>query len=1439
MTQLPQKIIVDAILSEINTGGAAAESLRGALDIISSDIYANEDRFIYELLQNACDSGRSDALTLEVEINLRENGTLILTHNGKPFDKEDVKALCSINKSTKSHNGEQIGYKGIGFKSIFAHAHSVLVQSGGFSFKFEKSHWQDQHCPWQLLPIWVDMEQQNNLTRLVIELRTHEGVEKHLQIMANKPSLVLFLEKLKQITITTPNCATKTISRRVYEQNISLLMNDQPSGTYLSRRYTRAIPEDIGKQLSQSQDIPDKMRCMTAVPITFALPLSPDNTPRHVTNPLHAFFPTEHDIGLPAITNSCFLTTASRERIKEHPWNYFILREMVQCLVLWLSELALSTQWRKHMLSILPVGQTTGDTISGIFHKELESVLPHYPCIPDVSGVSCISTREAFYDKTAIFKLFGKTSYVDARGRVRQRIHDEVTLVEERLALPSYELAIISMREFGQIVAQLAQDISEASQNLVLAKDLYKTKTTAEVLKTTKWILDTTGKLCTPAELFWPPDNLPECPADTANLHFMASPLAVAASQDDDFKAWLSSLGVSSVDAITLIRKLLFPRLESGTIDETEHDGWLTKAHDAHRHNELKAEDYARIGMLSVHTKSGERHPAKDSWIGKPYITATGEWEDFIGHLPEFKFISDKYSRKPADLESWKEFFNRCGAASDLEFIDRGRIARIKLDLEYLRWIDGMKIVAAIYMGYTHQHSISKSYAINIDYSLFQEPNLGHKVAKRFFQALSRKGPNSLLEVDYHTYGQDYKVPSPLVYDLKTKPVWPATDGLCHCATSVVSNLNPILSDLADGEMYVLDFNDCAISNDILKKCGIQDRPNARQCINMIKKMAEKAYSPTAKAKLCAKYLYQQLANFLDLARTDPVSDGLNVENILLLSVAGNYRTANELYYAENRENLAIFDNEEIVFSGDLSDSAAASLFEMLGVNIVREANITVLANDPSTISDLHARIIERTPLLCALYCGGGSTSESIANESTRLGSLLKNLAVLGVNEFSLCDSSTGRKRTFSASCYLDNHTNTVYLTRPWHTASSIQALSTALSGFIGIPTLAHDIHVVLELSTSEGRTWLTSKGYELPQMHPESRIASPSTALASDRKEEKTADDTLPVIPDPTTFSPPPLRCCTGNDFDLTRSDCSFGEYLLDLLGQQASAHKEYIYHFTHVENVPSILAMGKIAPRASEITFSDSAGQGLIARTTQDVKQFARFYFRPLTPTQWHNECLGRSQNGIRAYCPVPVFFRILLRDVLITAGARCAVSNGNMASAQSHYGNSIAFLKYFDATNIYALFGHAPLDTYMAASQQEFLVYRGLELANLSYQLVCRDEQDRTTLVSVLNENHFNVANIDIIEDPSCFHPDSPRLAVIHASPRQLDLKLTGARSAVEGCFAITINSGNHEAGANGDTQLIFDNSVSVCGALPSRLRVLYRENGNERLVYACTP
>lgn len=115
-----------------------ASTIARQLSLNELELYTESERFIFELIQNADDMpNEKHSGIVSVEFVLTED-FLIFMHNGSPFFRENVEAICDAGKSTKSLDTTKTGYKGIGFKSVFSDAKVVYIHSGSFSFRFDK-----------------------------------------------------------------------------------------------------------------------------------------------------------------------------------------------------------------------------------------------------------------------------------------------------------------------------------------------------------------------------------------------------------------------------------------------------------------------------------------------------------------------------------------------------------------------------------------------------------------------------------------------------------------------------------------------------------------------------------------------------------------------------------------------------------------------------------------------------------------------------------------------------------------------------------------------------------------------------------------------------------------------------------------------------------------------------------------------------------------------------------------------------------------------------------------------------------------------------------------------------------------------------------------------------------------------------------------------------
>ncbi len=79
-----------------------------------------EDRFLYELIQNAYDAHPAEAegeIAILLDEREGENGVLYVANGGEPFATENFEAICELAQSNKAPD-QSIGNKGVGFKSV-------------------------------------------------------------------------------------------------------------------------------------------------------------------------------------------------------------------------------------------------------------------------------------------------------------------------------------------------------------------------------------------------------------------------------------------------------------------------------------------------------------------------------------------------------------------------------------------------------------------------------------------------------------------------------------------------------------------------------------------------------------------------------------------------------------------------------------------------------------------------------------------------------------------------------------------------------------------------------------------------------------------------------------------------------------------------------------------------------------------------------------------------------------------------------------------------------------------------------------------------------------------------------------------------------------------------------------------------------------------------
>lgn len=188
-----------------------------------------------------------------------------------------------------------------------------------------------------------------------------------------------------------------------------------------------------------------------------------------------------------------------------------------------------------------------------------------------------------------------------------------------------------------------------------------------------------------------------------------------------------------------------------------------------------------------------------------------------------------------------------------------------------------------------------------------------------------------------------------------------------------------------------------------------------------------------------------------------------------------------------------------------------------------------------------------------------------------------------------------------------------------------------------------------------------------------------------------------------------------------------------------------QFAFHYTDVKNAVSILSSGRLYSRTNAeklgIMKNENASRQVIDMTKTAVAAYVRFYFRPLTPTQYHNEGFKhpdlRYDDDNNANMPVPVFFAFDLEKLLETPGVQFS------ERAQSGYGsqlhNTVDAFASLDFRKIYSNQYEENWQEVIKYRHAEILIPSQFEIDTCINSILCRNNVELLTLRNLLRQEN----------------------------------------------------------------------------------------------------
>ena len=212
--------------------------LNSLLSVGEDGLYSNSLRFIFELIQNVddCEYAKPDDCKLDMRFDCN-SGEIVLSYNEVGFTPFNVFAITGIAEAAKnvSASKNEIGEKGIGFKSVFGVAKQVLIRSGWFSFELYKENFtipvaaykNYQYCPGTQMTLYVPGRAREIYRQIRDQYCRKESLfGKNPLLFLNKlTSLKLYYDTWRSMEFKVSRAAIPDTGKIFREDNVKIAVN--------------------------------------------------------------------------------------------------------------------------------------------------------------------------------------------------------------------------------------------------------------------------------------------------------------------------------------------------------------------------------------------------------------------------------------------------------------------------------------------------------------------------------------------------------------------------------------------------------------------------------------------------------------------------------------------------------------------------------------------------------------------------------------------------------------------------------------------------------------------------------------------------------------------------------------------------------------------------------------------------------------------------------------------------------------------------------------------------------------------------------------------------------------------------------------------------------------------------------------------------------------
>lgn len=365
----------------------AAKKITSSLDTLSKQLtQSGKEVFIYELLQNANDypQRKSDGslAMVDVEFHITDE-FLTFQHTGAYFNAKNVAAICNINDGEKTENVEAIGYKGIGFKTVFLDSDYVFLQTGTYTFRFDRSFSTSDEAPintpWQIYPLWTEIKDVSQTVKRIFSLHPNEEFRvkfalkpRDKRILSDRSRgdnyidlfsqvfdserVILFVPNIHKVSVFFNN-GSDPIHREKDSSNWCVsraMIGDIPS--HVRERINDVLTNQDADKSNGYEKIPEKYLNFYKTAVKFACKRQGRKLIPVDDAILYCYLPAKKaDWGFKFLMNTDMLPNGYRDDIEDIELNHEIAKIAGQQFFYWIKELIASEEYEfNSIFSLIP-----------------------------------------------------------------------------------------------------------------------------------------------------------------------------------------------------------------------------------------------------------------------------------------------------------------------------------------------------------------------------------------------------------------------------------------------------------------------------------------------------------------------------------------------------------------------------------------------------------------------------------------------------------------------------------------------------------------------------------------------------------------------------------------------------------------------------------------------------------------------------------------------------------------------------------------------------------------------------------------------------------------------------------------------------------------------------------------------------------------------------